>query len=643
MVELCFTRFSQTQFYIMNKKLLYFSAITALLAYPASKVLAQAPTLGTAANFALFTSSGAVTNTGISQVTGHVGTNSGSTTGFGNVNGVMNDNNGATAAVTSDLLIVYNQLDNTIPDYFPAPLLGGGDTLTEGTYQTAGVTTLGGNLFLDAEGDSNALFIFQIEAAFSVSAAAKVILLHGAQACNVFWKIEGATDVASGAYLRGTFIGNNAAIALGVNDTLEGRVLSTAGAVTTNGVMVYTPVGCGSPVLTGPVAPLLIATGDYAVFSGNGSVTNAGISYVTGDVGTNVGLTTGFDPLYVDGMIHPTPDGSTAAAAADLLLVNTYLDILPADIELLYPAQFGNDLVLTPHTYVMNGAASLTGNVYLNAQGNPDAVFVIKIYGALSTSTFSNVILTNGAQSANVYWSVAGAVTINDYSIFNGNIFVSNGAINLGTGDSISGRMFTGNGAIATSAIEINIPSSDPLSVSWLYFRGTPAQQYVALNWATSSEADNDFFTIEKSRDGLNFDILTTVKANTTNTDVEHHYSFTDQHPFLLNYYRISQTDISTRREYFQTIQVRMKGIDNVQSNHFVEMDYIRFQTSGSMPSSGSIALYSIDGRKISSQNITLGKETSIHKIEKPSVSGIYFLYVEASGTKLYTSKVLIP
>jgi len=54
--------------------------------------LAQAPNLGTAANFVLFSTDGEVTNSGISHLTGNVGTNNGSSTGFGNVNGVMHDN-----------------------------------------------------------------------------------------------------------------------------------------------------------------------------------------------------------------------------------------------------------------------------------------------------------------------------------------------------------------------------------------------------------------------------------------------------------------------------------------------------------------------------------------------------------------------
>jgi len=63
-------------------------AVISFLALP-NENFAQTPNLGTAAGFALFSSVGAVGNTGVSQITGNIGTNSGAITGFGNVNGVM--------------------------------------------------------------------------------------------------------------------------------------------------------------------------------------------------------------------------------------------------------------------------------------------------------------------------------------------------------------------------------------------------------------------------------------------------------------------------------------------------------------------------------------------------------------------------
>ncbi len=415
---------------------------------------AQAPNLGTAAGFVLFSTHGAVSNTGISQLTGNIGTNSGSSTAFGNVNGVMHDNDGASAQCAADLLIAYNQLNSTIPTFFPAPLLGNGATLVAGVYSIAEEATLNLGLTLDAQGDANSVFIFQIQGAFSTNAASKIYLKNGALACNVFWKVEGLVSMASGSTMRGTIIANNAAIVMSSGDTLEGRALSTTGAITIDGVLAYTPIGCGSPVLTGPVAPNLASTECYALFSSNGAVTNTGITTVSGDVGTNVGLTTGFDPLLVTGAVHAIPDISTAQAAADLLDVYTYLNTLPYDIELLYPAQFGNDLVLTPHTYLLNAATALTGSLYLNAQGNADAVFVILINGALSTSTYAKVILTNGAQAKNVYWKIEGAVSINNYSVFKGTIVSNNGALGaINTGVTLDGRALLMVGALTTNAI----------------------------------------------------------------------------------------------------------------------------------------------------------------------------------------------
>ena len=414
----------------------------------------QAPDLGTAANFVLFSTDGAISNTGISQLTGDIGSNNGSSTAFGNVNGVMHDVDGTSAKCASDLLVAYNKLNSAVPNFFPAPLLGNGTVLTKGVYAISGAATLNLGLTLDAKGDPNAVFIFQIGGSFSTNAASKIYLKNGAMACNVFWKVEGLVSMASGTTMRGTIIANNSAIVMSTGDTLEGRALSTAGAITVDGLLAYTPIGCGSPVLTGPVPPYLGFTECYALFSGNGAVTNSGTTKVMGDVGTNVGLTTGFDPLLVSGSIHPIADLSTAQAKADLLRVYSYLNILPVDIELLYPAQFGRNLVLTPHTYLLNAATTLTDSLYLNAQGNSNAVFVIKIIGALTTSTHSKIILINGAKAKNVFWLIEGAVSINNYSVFKGTIVCNNGALGaLNTGVVLEGRALTTSGALTTTAV----------------------------------------------------------------------------------------------------------------------------------------------------------------------------------------------
>jgi len=144
----------------MNTKLLHALTLAILFLMP-SVTFGQAPYLGSAANFVLFSGVGAVTNSSPSLLTGNVGSNGGSSTGFGNVNGVMDNNNGVSAACYADLHNAYLQLNSTIPNYFPSSLLGGGDTLVPGVYQIAAAATMNGNLILNAQGDANAVFIFQ--------------------------------------------------------------------------------------------------------------------------------------------------------------------------------------------------------------------------------------------------------------------------------------------------------------------------------------------------------------------------------------------------------------------------------------------------------------------------------------------------
>ena len=112
----------------MRKKLLHTFVVVTLLTVPKIN-FAQAPDLGAAANFVLFSTTGAISNTGISHITGNVGTNSGAISAFSNVDGVMHSPDGTTATCAMDLSYAYAQLNSTIPTATHAVLLGSGETL----------------------------------------------------------------------------------------------------------------------------------------------------------------------------------------------------------------------------------------------------------------------------------------------------------------------------------------------------------------------------------------------------------------------------------------------------------------------------------------------------------------------------------
>lgn len=442
----------------MKRKLLFILASAGILSFP-KIVFGQAPNLGTAANYALFTTAGAVGNTGVSHITGNIGTNVGAITGFGNIDGVVNNANASATLCAADLSTAYNQLNTTAATAAHAAILGNAEILTAGVYSIAAAGSAAATLSLDAQGNPNAVFIFKIGGAFTTAAATQVHLINGALACNVFWKVEGAIGLAAGTVMKGTLIANNAAASMAAGCKLEGRLFSTFGAVAIDQALVYLPLGCTTPSLTGPTSPSLATAACYALFSSNGAVTNTALTNVTGDIGTNVGVTSGFTAPNVIGTIHTNPDVSTATCVNDLLAAYNYLNALPSDIELLFPAQLGNKLVLTPHTYTLNTATVLADTLYLNAQNNANAVFVIAVNGSLTVNASAKVVLQNGALSNNVYWLVKGDVLMNSNSKLVGSL-VSNSSIDLKPGVNINGRALTINGALTTNSITATIGSS---------------------------------------------------------------------------------------------------------------------------------------------------------------------------------------
>ncbi len=624
----------------LTKMILSLLTVLIFLCFPKIS-FAQAPNLGSAANFVLFSSVGAVGNTGVSQISGNVGTNNGAITGFGNINGVIHNADATTAQCVTDLQDAWYQLDTTTPTSTHEPVLGNGETLYPGVYSLAAAASLVSVLTLDAQGDSDAIFIFKTGGAFTTAANSTINLINGAAPCNIFWVAEGAIGLATLTTMRGTLISHNGAISTGDGCILEGRALSTTGSVTVYGTLATIPSGCGSVIPAGPPNPFLGSLECYAIFSSNGAVSNSGLTSASGDVGTNNGLTTGYDPELVTGMIHPSPDSSTAMGAADLLRVYNYLDTLHYDTELLYPAQFGNKLILTPHVYRMNAAATLTDTLYLNAQGNTNAIFVIQINGALVTSTYATVVLLNGTQAENVYWKVEGAVTINDYSVIYGNIVCHNGAIVLTSGATLNGRALTIIGALTTTSTTVNKPvggDCSVLTVELLSFTASCIHHNVVLKWSTASESDNSYFSIERSTNGVSWQVLGRINGAGSTSDIQD-YIFTDPEHFNVDlYYRIRQTDIDGKFKYFKVIVIKncredLTGLDIYPNpgNGTFNLLY-----KGNKDEVHFISIYNVRGEKVYNS----GSYTpEIDLSGKPN--GVYFIRVNLDS-KVITKKIVI-
>ena len=214
---------------------------------------AQAPVgLGTADNFAVLAGQG-VTNTGPTTINGDLGTwpnpaITDATAGM-TVNGATHAGDAVAQQAQSDTTVAYNDAAGRTPVTTVATELGN-TTKNAGVYNSAnGTFQITGPLTLDAEGDPNAVFIFQASSTLITASSSTVNLINGAKACNVFWQVGSSATLGTNSTFRGTILAL-ASITVTTGVTIEGRALARVGAVTLDSDTI-TRSTCTTPDTTG--------------------------------------------------------------------------------------------------------------------------------------------------------------------------------------------------------------------------------------------------------------------------------------------------------------------------------------------------------------------------------------------------------
>jgi hypothetical protein len=220
------------------------------------------------------------------------------------------------------------------------------------------------------------------------------------------------------------------------------------------GVAMPSSANASASVATAPV-PLGTAA-DFAVLAAS-TVTNTGATMVNGDLGLSPGTSvTGFPPGQVNGTEH-VADGVALQAQNDL--VTAYNDAAARPATATIPVELGGTTE-TPGVYDSPaGTFGITGTLTLDAQGDPNAVFIFQAASTLITASASNINLVNGAQSSNVFWLVGSSATLGTYSILRGNILALT-SITVTTGVTVDGRTLARNAAVTLDTDTITRPST---------------------------------------------------------------------------------------------------------------------------------------------------------------------------------------
>lgn len=193
-------------------------------------------------------------------------------------------------------------------------------------------------------------------------------------------------------------------------------------------------------------------TSSFAVLAGQ-TITNTGPTTISGDAGGNMGLSPGAAPMTTfPGQADVTLSGAVhlqdaLALQAQNDLVTAYDDAAGRTPFTTITSELGGK-TLKPGVYVSTtGPFEITGTLTLDAQGDPNAVFIFKSASSLITAAGSNVNLINGARYCRVFWQVTSSATLGTNSHFVGHLFVLT-SITAEQGATIQGQLLARNGAV---------------------------------------------------------------------------------------------------------------------------------------------------------------------------------------------------
>jgi Secretion system C-terminal sorting domain/G8 domain len=187
----------------------------------------------------------------------------------------------------------------------------------------------------------------------------------------------------------------------------------------------------------------------------------------------------------------------------------------------------------------------------------------------------------------------------------------------------------------------------NPLPINLLEFKAYFCEEKVCLNWTTLTETNNDFFSIDKTKDNIHFEPAAYVKGAGNSTNVLH-YSTTDLQPYDgVSYYRLKQTDFNGAYSYYSLQMVEKGASSSFNLNLFPNPGSIREVNLSIQSESGKevlVVVYDITGREaFSTIKVTERNGENVFaldpngKLEK----GIYFV-IGTSDKRMESKKLII-
>ncbi|HSH64990.1 MAG TPA: T9SS type A sorting domain-containing protein, partial [Bacteroidia bacterium] len=252
---------------------------------------------------------------------------------------------------------------------------------------------------------------------------------------------------------------------------------------------------------------------------------------------------------------------------------------------------------------------------YNNVSGSNDQV-----------TDFSNLTIAKAPTTGSAWTDISGSASGN-----------SSGIVTSGTFNSFS------RFAIANKSSGLN-----PLPIELLNFEVTPKESVVELVWSTASETNNDYFSIERTRDGINFEEIGRIKGAGNSTYLLN-YVTTDNAPFQgISYYRLKQTDFDGKFSYSGLKKVEFKSNPDISFNVYPnpsEGEEINIDFTTDQDEELIIEMRDLNGKTIYSLSMIVDQGNNKHTIYLTNrlAKGTYIITTNTlHGLHLYSKQIIV-
>lgn len=198
------------------------------------------------------------------------------------------------------------------------------------------------------------------------------------------------------------------------------------------------------------------------------------------------------------------------------------------------------------------------------------------------------------------------------------------------------------NGCTAEKSVDVNATNCSILPVELTSFDVEKSDETSLVSWSTASEINNDYFNVERSKDGVRFETIGTVQGNGTTTD-RMTYSFEDENPMGgVNYYRLKQVDYDGAYEYSDIKNVRFDSrmSTNVTMGLYPNPanDYVSIELDGiKLDSKTMVRVFDKIGKLVLVQDVDASNQLNISEL----ADGMYMIQAVNNDSVIATKKLV--